>query len=891
MKKILPFLFFLFTGSILLAQDFELKPGQSLTEVRDAVRVWHAENPGKTATVRIAPGEYFLSEPVVFSPEDSFTCYEAQDPNKKPTFTRGIRISGWKVLPNGWFTTQIETVKNGTFWFESLFVNGKRAVPARSPNADVPDGRRYFYILEADQDEPLTKFTARDEQKALWAEAAQNASLNDVKIKFYHSWESSLHRVAAVDPAKNQVTLTGGPRWKLDYWGTNLRYHVEGLESALDQPGEFLLKRDGTCLYIPREGETPENVRIFAPAGPKTFPECGFLKFEGTPSAGETQNADEIQNAGKVREMTFRNLIFECDTWNLPPQGLSDGQSAVSSPISILADHAEALTFESCIVRNIGGYAFHFHQGCSACRVEKCLMEDLGAGGVRIGAGHGTDLSPQNLTSGVTVRNCIIRGYGRIDAGGIGIWIGHSPRNKVLHNEIFDGFYTGVSVGWVWGYRESAAVENQIEFNHIHHIGHGVLSDMGGVYCLGISPGTTVSNNVIHDVASYNRYGRGGWGLYTDEGSSNIVMENNLVYRTHTGNFHQHYGKENIVRNNIFAFSREEQLKRSRPETHLSFTLERNIILYDSSRGEHLLLGNWENPYSAVNRNVYWNFDTQKGVTFNEKPIEEWRKFGKDADSIIADPCFADAQGGDFRFTEASGPVLEKIGFQPFDFTRAGLLKDDPQWLAEAQNWSIPPLVLTPDGPEPPPLEVSDDFETPRRSPLLKVRAPFGKPGSYQILEENGNHFLRMTDTPDQKNAFDPFFSYWMTYTVNGIARLAFDVRMSEKAEMLVEVRDQGRHYRVAVPMRIRTDGFHCSGTSLDLEPNTWTRFELLVPVGPDRGENYTLKVTPKGKPAETFTLPIADPNWKTLNEFVFAALGHVDAVLDLDNIEIHFTK
>jgi parallel beta-helix repeat protein len=172
-----------------------------------------------------------------------------------------------------------------------------------------------------------------------------------------------------------------------------------------------------------------------------------------------------------------------------------------------------------------------------------------------------------------------------------------------------------------------------------------------------------IRGNHIHDVDSWTY---GGWGIYTDEGSTGIAIENNLVYRTKSGGFHQHYGKENVVRNNIFALAREEQIARSRAEPHTSFTFERNVVYWTDGP---LFAKNWKDDHFVVNRNVYWNA-AGKPVTFPGGDLDQWHKRGHDTESVIADPKFKDPARGDFSFTDES--VVKKVGFVPFDVSKAG---------------------------------------------------------------------------------------------------------------------------------------------------------------------------------------------------------------------------
>lgn len=223
------------------------------------------------------------------------------------------------------------------------------------------------------------------------------------------------------------------------------------------------------------------------------------------------------------------------------------------------------------------------------------------------------------------------------------------------------------------------AVRNLIAYNHIHHIGWGELSDMGAIYTLGESEGTVITHNVIHDVLTYDY---GGWGLYTDEGSTGVTMTNNLVYRCKSGGFHQHYGKENRIENNIFAFGHYFQAQYTRPEEHLSFHFKHNIILQE--RGA-TLSGAWEKGWTDMDYNLYWHLNGS--LTFGKQSFEEWKK-NKEPHSICADPLFKDPLNDDYSF--ASKRNIRKIKFHSFDISAAGVY-GEVSWKKQAQ---LSPEVL-----------------------------------------------------------------------------------------------------------------------------------------------------------------------------------------------------
>lgn len=602
------------------------------------------------AIVHIHGGIYFLDEPLTLTPEDSGSpsapiVYEAVA-NESPILSGGQRIQ-FHLGENGWWIADLPDVRSGKWDFMQLFVNDQRRWRPRMPK------KGYYTILG--EMPPTEAGAKRGSDRFVFRPGEFKSSfknLSDVEALCFSHWFVSRLRVASVDDKKQVVTFTGPTGSKDDYgklhagWG----FIVENAAESLSEPGEFYLDRPtGRLTYIPMPGEKIESTVAIAPRLGK------LLVLQG-----------DDANEKYVHDVIFRGLGLEHANWTTPPAGHTDLQAEHSVRGAIYAIGAHHCAWERCRLEHLGTYGIDLDTACRDNRVEGCVLSDLGAGGIRLGGGGKKKHADAHNAANRIFNNLIIHG-GRTLPGGIGIFVQQSSNNVVQHNEIADLYYTGISSGWTWGYGPSLATGNQYLDNYVHQIGQGVLSDMGGIYTLGNHAGSVIRGNRFEDVWC-NEYG--GWGIYFDEGTTGCIAENNWVRDTRTGGFHQHYGKDNVVRNNVFVDGVRDWLQRTRVEPdHRSFTFEKNIVVGHS---EHVFLGDWHHNV-LVDHNVYWRTKGQPDFIGHLFPA--WQKTsGQDAHSILAEPGLADIEHGDFHVKP--GSAAEQIGFQFFDARDAGLTGD-----------------------------------------------------------------------------------------------------------------------------------------------------------------------------------------------------------------------
>lgn len=636
----------------------------------DRIRQWRRSGrlgPDETACVRIAAGVYELPRELVIDSEVSPVSFVGAGAGST-VLSGGRRLEPFVVGQDGVWRARVPS----GFTFEQLWVNGTRAQCAKAPN------RFFYYVRNAVEGDPDPKSKEKvtpsrrefvgDVEAARLLSAISADEMTNAVVHVWWAWSDEWLRPVRADGATGMISLNHDVTHDFFKWKDWCpRFTVENCRSALDAPGEWFLDRKRSeLLYLPRKGETPEQTVAIAP------------KLERIVRV--RRGAKDVSFSG----IAFAHNAWKFGEWVYPHQSALYGVDA-----AIEVTDAERVSFSNCRVEHTADYGLWLGEGVADSSVRHTWFEDLGAGGVRIGARQwNVKIPPSKVARRITIDDNVVFSGGHVFPSGSGVFVTYATDCRVTHNEICDLYYSGISCGWRWGFDPTPNRNHEISWNHIHHLGKGVLSDMGAIYTLGDNRGTVICGNHGGHVWSYDRTGCGGTGLYADQGSGGILWTSNLIHHTKTAAVNVNYGRDNVFRNNICAFTEKPDaalVGRWTPESNESMVCSNNVFVY-SSQGRAVLCW-WRKKPGAVNdlvfgSNLWWTPGGTKTNDFNRQSLSVWRQQGKDVDSVFEDPGFVDAAHGDWRLKPGS-PAF-KIGFREWDYTLAGVRKDDPEWRAKA---------------------------------------------------------------------------------------------------------------------------------------------------------------------------------------------------------------
>ncbi len=520
-------------------------PFRTIERARQAVR---GVNGSMTSDVKVVlrGGEYNLSSTLVFDQLDSGTnghdvIYTAY-PGERPVLHGGQHVTGWTALGGGLYKASV-----GALRFRQLYVNGQRAIRARTPNLGE------YYQLRS-WDTPERRLEIAEDEIADWQRLNQvemvilGTGVNHSQLRISSvSGSGSRKWVRPQEPERTRLFQQVYPPKE-----PFRPYYFENALELLDTPGEWYLNTDaGEVYYMPRPGENLATADVVVPRLERLVSVAGAL-------------------AAPVRHIQFRNLTFSYATWLLPSaEGFVGDQASVvftqplpddeitsypghRHPAAVHVEAADDIVFERNVFSHLGSSGLNLYKGTHANRVVGNVFTDLSASGISVGL----DLEGNPADSRQVSRDTVIQNNYLSDTGvefyqSVGIMVAYGDGIVIEHNELSKMPYSGITVGWGWADVDNAARNNLIRYNKIENVLR-TMSDGGGIYTLSRQPGTFIAENHVHDILRTPV--QGGFnisGVYLDEGSNFITVRDNVLQNTGDRGIFQHAnGPNNSFANN-----------------------------------------------------------------------------------------------------------------------------------------------------------------------------------------------------------------------------------------------------------------------------------------------------------------------------------------------------
>ncbi|SHE44954.1 Right handed beta helix region [Mariniphaga anaerophila] len=504
------------------------------------------ENPNEDCTLWLADGMHHISKPIVFDGEllkNKNGKFQVKAiPGEHPIVSGGIEITEWKKLPEGLWKAELPGTAKMNHPPRELFVGSQRATRARFPN------NGYLRVAKAGSDRRTHFFFQPNDFPV-------PAHIENVELVLLHDWSISRIPVKEIDVSQNKLTAVDSIGAKnpsffnIDHWEPNPRYYLENAIEFLDADFEWYFHPKENAIYLKLpETTTPGMQAIVLPYS------AGLVILEGK----ENQ---------PIKNIHFEGIAFRHSAWQIPESGYCGVQAChfdprperegwAVVPAAINGEWAENCAFINCTFQNLGGSGVWLATGSKNCTISNSRFSDISGNGIMIGEGRDRKVNgsawwqsaPEQVAQTNTINNCEITECGQQFYGAVGVWCGLTAETTIRNNTIFNLPYSGISIGWMWSPVPTPCRENTIDGNHIHHIMQ-VLSDGGGVYMLGLQPGSKITNNRIHDV-SLNVGRAESNGMFLDEGTTDVIVANNLIYNIAKSPLRFHRATTNLVKEN-----------------------------------------------------------------------------------------------------------------------------------------------------------------------------------------------------------------------------------------------------------------------------------------------------------------------------------------------------
>ena len=544
------------------------RPFATFEAAQNAVRETKKIDANRPVEVIIREGVYYLQQTLELKPEDSGTkeapiTWRAAE-NEKVILSGGRIVSGkWKKDSDGktWYVdlpqtkgwernvTQPEVYNKqpiGPWHFRQLYINEKRAIRARFPNANEQNP----FLYSVDGTKEYVKLL-NGQVKACWGDEP-DAQINIVpQWRFFNQWND----VVKVDVKASTITI--GPRERHAMMDKGSWFWIEGVKAELDQPGEWYLDtKIGRLYYMAASGQNPNSQKIIAPFLNRII----YLK-------------GDVEKGTHVAFVNFKGLEFRHTTFTL-----GQIEARVHTDGVVMFENTQNCSIEDCTFENIGGYALWLHLDSKNNTFCRSTVLNSGGGGVLLTGSRLSYMDDSKIyTPGeaaakvapylTEITHNTVKHCGQIRYYGGGVHIDSRPASMVSlpGNHIAHNHFQDLSRNGVFTFRNQGG--NVVEFNEIHDCMQTTI-DGAAIHFASMNRFNApnyILNNYLYDMWGYKQNPEGkpqrvlANGVFLDWATSNTTIKNNVIYNSGEREIKTIMGNWNLdIENNLVSNTRIE---------------------------------------------------------------------------------------------------------------------------------------------------------------------------------------------------------------------------------------------------------------------------------------------------------------------------------------------